>query len=368
MLTTLFDAHLDLAYNALGYDRDLTCPLSEIRLREAALYQTEEVDPSAPACQEHWGTPTVSLPAMRDANIRMCLVTLLARNSQAKIASHAPRRFDLDYAAPAITEAAAMGQLSYYKRLQIQGHIKLVCCRSELEAICSAPNGPIGCILSMEGCDPIVDPEDVQLWWQRGLRTACLAHYGQGRYAFGTGGNGPLTACGRQLLHQFQSRGLILDLVHTAEQAFFESLDLYDGPMYVSHANCRALVPSDRQLSDEQLQCIIHRDGVIGVVLDAWMLLPGYDRRSTPRHDVSLHHLADHIDHICQLSGNCCHVGIGSDLDGGFGVEQCPKEIESISDLQQLADILAQRGYVPNDINAIFHGNWLRFFREHLPT
>jgi len=149
MLTTLFDAHLDLAYNALGYDRDLTCSLSEIRLREENLYQAEEVDSSAPACQEHCGTSTVSLPAMRAANIRMCLVTLLARYSQSKAASQMPRRFDLDYAAPAIAEAAAMGQLSYYERLQKQGHIKLVRCRSDLATIRSNPNGPIGCILSM---------------------------------------------------------------------------------------------------------------------------------------------------------------------------------------------------------------------------
>jgi membrane dipeptidase len=325
------------------------------------------VDASAPTSQEHWGTVTVSLGAMRAAKIRVCLATLLARSSNAKALSRAPRRFDLDFGSPAITEAATMGQLAYYDRLQKQRHITLVRNHTDLDAAWSNPTGPIGCILSMEGCDPIVEPTDVQTWWQRGLRTACLSHYGQGRYAFGTGGNGPLTDLGQQLLQEFQKVGMILDLVHTAEQAYFQALERFDGPVFVSHANCRALVPNDRQLSDEQIQHIVRRSGVIGVVLDAWMLSPGYDRRTTPRDSVSLEDLANHIEHICQLAGNCQHVGIGSDLDGGFGVEQCPHEIDSISDLQLLTDILARRGIASSDIDAIFHGNWLRFFREHLP-
>jgi len=366
-LTPLFDAHLDLAYNALGYDRDLTRPLPELRLREALLSRTDRVEASAPTSQEHWGTATVSLSAMRAANIRVCLATLLARTTNAKSLSRAPQRFDLDFGSPAITEAAAMGQLAYYNRMQKQRHITLVLNRADLDAAWSNPEGPIGCILSMEGCDPIVEPSEVAAWWERGLRTACLSHYGQGRYAFGTGGNGPLTDLGQQLLHEFQDVGMILDLVHTAEQAFFQSLDKFDGAVFVSHANCRALVPDDRQLSDEQIQHVLIREGVIGVVLDAWMLLPNYDRRTTPRDSVSLQDLANHIDHICQLAGDCRHVGIGSDLDGGFGTEQCPCEIDSISDLQLLADILARRGFPSHDIAAIFHGNWLRFFREHLP-
>lgn len=363
----LFDAHLDLAYNALCYDRDLTRPLVELRLRESPLNQADDVDPSAPTSTEHWGTATVSLPAMREAQIRVCLATLLARTSQAKTLSRTPRRFDLDFANPTITEAAAMGQLACYDRWQKQRHVQLVRNRADLDATWSDPAGPIGCILSMEGCDPIVEPVDAPLWWQRGLRTACLAHYGQGRYAFGTGGNGPLTVLGRQLLQQFRQLGMILDLVHTAEQAFVQSLDRFDGPVFVSHANCRTLVPGDRQLTDEQIQFILRRGGVIGVVADAWMLLPGYERRLTPRSAVSLQDLANHVDHICQLAGNCHGVGIGSDLDGGFGTEQCPCEIDSISDLQQLGGILVHRGYSSDDINAIFHDNWLRFFRKHLP-
>lgn len=367
-MTPLFDAHLDLAYNALSYGRDLTQSLTELRQRERKVCQKVAANESTPTFEEHWGTATVSLPAMRAAGIRVCLATLLARTTQENLLTSVPRRFDLDYASPEITEAVALGQLAYYDRLQLQSHISLIRDRADLEEAWYDRSGPIGCILSMEGCDPIVEPTDVERWWHRGLRTACLAHYGQGRYAFGTGGNGDLTKLGRQLLQEFRRVGIILDLVHTAERAFFRSLDFFDGPVFVSHANCREIVPSDRQLSNEQIRSIVRRGGIIGVVLDAWMLLPGYDRRKTPRDHVKLQLLVDHIDHICQLAGNCESIGLGSDMDGGFGKEQCPHEIDTISDLQLLDGILTRRGYASQEIEAILHGNWLRFFRKHLPA
>lgn len=364
----IFDAHLDLAYNALGYDRDLTLPLSAIREREAALTTHCPATPDATwdTSDEHWGTATVTLPQMRAAGVRACLATLLVRAPESRPLQCAPRRFDLDHAHPWIAEAVALGQLAYYERLERAGEIALVHSANDLHGM-DRLEGPILCVLSMEGCDPIVSPDDVPAWWERGLRTACLAHYRQGRYAYGTGGEGGLTDLGRQLLDAFADVGMILDLVHTAEPGFREALDQFDGAVFVSHANCRALVPGDRQLADAQIQAVVQRGGVMGVALDAWMLTPNYDRRTTPRERVTLDTLADHIDHVCQLTGNARHVGIGSDLDGGFGVEQCPAGVDSIADLQQLAAILAQRGYTVADVEAIFHGNWSRFFRANLP-
>ncbi len=107
---------------------------------------------------------------------------------------------------------------------------------------------------------------------------------------------------------------------------------------------------------------------MIGAAFDAWMLYPGWVRGETRRDVVGLEAAADHIDHICQLAGDSRHVAIGSDLDGGFGTEQTPRDLDRISDLQKLDAVFAGRGYSEQAIDDVFHGNWLRFFRKHLPT
>ncbi len=228
-------------------------------------------------------------------------------------------------------------------------------------------NTPIGYILAMEGADPIVDVDHAAAWWELGLRSVNLAHYGKSRYAVGTGGDGPLTPDGVLLLEEFERLGMILDATHLSDTSFFQALDAFGGPVLASHNNCRALVPDGRQFSDEQVRLLIDRGAVIGAALDAWMLFPGWIRGQTTRDVVALDAVADHIDRVCQLAGNARHAAIGSDLDGGFGTEQVPTGLDRISDLQKLDGILSARGYPPKDIDAIFHGNWLRFFREHLP-
>jgi membrane dipeptidase len=160
---------------------------------------------------------------------------------------------------------------------------------------------------------------------------------------------------------------MILDVTHLAEPGFSQALDLFGGAVMASHNNCRALVPGDRQFSDEQLRRLFQRDAVVGVALDAWMLWPGWEIGTTSPDAVGIQAVADHIDHICQLAGNARYAAIGSDLDGGYGTEQTPQGLETIADLQKLAAILAGRGYSEPDINAVFHGNWLRFFEQHLP-
>ena len=129
-----------------------------------------------------------------------------------------------------------------------------------------------------------------------------------------------------------------------------------------SHNTCRALVPGDRQFADEQVKAIVDRGGVIGVALDAWMLYPGWIKGETSNTVVGLAAVADHIDHICQVCGNARHAGIGSDLDGGYGTEQCPYDLDTIADLQKIGGILRARGYAQEDIEGVMHGNWMRFF------
>ena len=193
-----------------------------------------------------------------------------------------------------------------------------------------------------------------------------MGHYGPGTYAPGTGADGGLSIAGKELLREMDRLGMILDLTHLSDQAFWEALDLFKGPVWASHCNCRALVPHQRQLNDEQIMAIVARDGVIGMVFDAWMMHVGWERgKTTPESaGLKLERILEHVDHICQMVGNAAHVGIGSDLDGGYGTEQCPGDVQSIADLQKLEGLLSSRNYSENDIRAIFHGNFLDVLRK----
>src|SRR5665213_433084 len=360
MLRPLFDAHLDLAWSALFFNRDLTQSVREIRCRELGM--TDE---------RARGRNTVSLPELRKAGVRVCVATLLARGGQEQKNQAAYKRTDLDYANPTHAYSIAHAQLAYYRMLERQGHVKMLRTRGDLDAHWELagqdPAAPLGIILSMEGADPIVTPGQVEEWWNLGLRAVGLAHYGRGQYAYGTGVSGPLSAGGRELLGQFQRIGMILDVTHLCDQSMAEALDLFDGPALASHHNCRALVSGDRQLDDGQIVRLVKRGAVIGVALDAWMLYPNWVRGETKPEVIGLTAVADHIDHVSQLAGNASHSAIGSDLDGGFGAEQTPRDLNTIADLQKLADILSARGYTDPHIDGIFHANWMRFFRDALP-
>jgi membrane dipeptidase len=158
--------------------------------------------------------------------------------------------------------------------------------------------------------------------------------------------------------------GMILDVSHLAEEAFYQVLGLFSGVILASHSNCRALVPGDRQLSDDMIRALIARDGVIGAVCDAWMLYPGWVLGETSNRVVSLAAVADHMDHVCQIAGDACHIALGSDLDGGFGYEQCPHDLEAIADVQKIPGILRGRGYAEDDVVAIMHRKWLRLLKR----
>jgi membrane dipeptidase len=357
----LIDGHLDLAWNALAWGRDQDLPLAEVNRREAGMMDH-------PAR----GRATTTLPEMRRGGIAVCQATLLVRAKPDLRRPEGHSRLSLDYPSQPIAYAVAQGQLAYYRLLEQQGQLRILRTASDLDDHWrrwddDPGQRPIGIILAMEGADPIVEPGQAQAWWDDGLRSVNLAHYGPSRYAVGTGDDGPLTTAGVALLKEFERLGMILDATHLSDTSFFEALDRFGGPVLASHNNCRALVPDRRQFSDDQIRLLIARHAVIGAALDAWMLAPGWIIGQTAREVVGLEAVADHIDHVCQLAGNCRHAAIGSDLDGGFGTEQVPVGIDSIADLQGLGGVLADRGYADADIDAIFYGNWTRFFREHLP-
>jgi len=357
----MIDSHLDLAWCALSFNRDMLASVAEVRKAEEGM--TDELAR---------GRNVLTLPELRRAKMPVCVATLLARGGPDQPRRTGFKRTDLDYANQTIAYAQAQGQLAYYRLLERQGHLRFITSRSELTAhwdayLAKPDSTPLGIILSMEGADPILDPEQVEFWWQCGLRAVGPVHYGRGQYGYGTATDGPLGPRGVALLKEFMRVGIILDVTHLTDRSMAEAFDVYDGPILASHHNCRALVPGDRQLTDDQLRTLIRRDGVIGTAFDAWMMVPGWKRGVTSPEVVGIEAAADHMDHICQLAGSTRHCALGTDLDGGFGTEQTPRDLDTITDVHKLEAILERRGYSAADIDGIFFGNWLRFFGSALP-
>lgn len=346
----IFDAHLDLSMNALEWNRDLTRDIAEIRAREEG--RTDKPDR---------GRGTVSLSEMRKGGVGICVATLIAR--YVKPGNPLP-----GFHSPEIAWAQTQGQLAWYRAMEDAGQMTQIRdadgLRNHVRLWQDPPAGaPIGYILSLEGADSILSPAHLARAYEQGLRAIGPAHYGPGLYAQGTHASGGLGPRGREFLVEMERLGIILDATHLCDESFWEALDHFHGPVWASHSNCRALVDDTRQFTDEQLKALIARGAVIGGALDAWMMVPGWVRgQTTPEGaGVRLAHLVDHIDHVCQLAGNTLHSGIGTDLDGGFGREQSPVDLHTIADLRRVGELLGQRGYGPQDVAAIMHGNWIRF-------
>ena len=351
----IIDAHLDLSMNALQGNRDLLNSAYTIRTQETGIPRK--------------GQGTVAYPEMRQGRIALSFVTLFARST----GNPAPH---FDFASPVQACGVAQGQLAYYRALEETGHVRIITTLPGLDSHIadwqawetdkSDPHDtpPLGFVISMEGADPILQPDQLEVWVKNGLRLIGLTHYGPGRYAGGTGTEIGLTELGPPLLAEMERLGVILDLTHCSDQSFWQALEHYNGLVLASHNNCRALVPHQRQFGDAQLRAIFERDGVIGAAFDAWMLHPGWVTGETPHDKVTLSTVVDHIDYICQLAGNSRHAAIGTDLDGGYGREQSPSDLDTIADLQNLTGLLEARGYSADDVAAIMHGNWLRFLHD----
>jgi membrane dipeptidase len=271
--------------------------------------------------------------------------------------------------------AQTQGQLAWYLAMEERGELTSIGTRSDLtRQLALWKNSPgataIGYVLSLEGADSLVTLGHLERAYAGGLRAIGPAHYGPGVYAQGTNATGGLTARGRELLAEMDRLGMILDATHLCDDSFWEALKLFRGPVWASHSNCRALVPHERQFSDEQIKVLLERGAVIGNVFDAWMMTAAWVRgQSTPASvNLKLENIIAHMDHICQLAGNARHVGIGSDLDGGFGFEQTPQDLTTIAGLAQLPELLRQRGYTESDVNLVMHGNFVRFLEGALPV
>lgn len=349
----IVDVHLDLAMNAMEWNRDLTRSVHTIRELENGMND-----------KPGRAMGTVSFPEMRAGNIGLCVATLIARYS--KVENPLP-----GWNSPQQAWAHTQGQLAWYKAMEAQGELVQIRDKQGLDkqlALWSDPTDlhkPIGYILSLEGADSIISLQHLEKAYEQGLRAIGPAHYGPGTYAQGTNATGGIGVLGQELLKEMEALNIILDVTHLSDESFWEALEAFKGHVWASHSNCRALVDHNRQFSDEQLKELINREAVIGMALDAWMLVPNWKKGvSTPKGaNVSLQSMVEHIDHICQLAGDTMHVGIGTDLDGGFGKEQGPYDLDTIADLQKLPHILEKRGYTKTDTLNIMHENFIRFLR-----
>lgn len=349
----LIDAHLDLSMNAMEWNRDLRLPVMAIRERENGMNDKPDR-----------ARGTVAFPELRKGNFGLVVATQIARyvSPDSKLKG---------WNSPEQAWAQTQAQLSWYRTMEEAGELIQIKNQNELSHHLNNWNSqkPIGYILSLEGADSLVNIDYVHRAFEYGLRAIGPAHYGPGRYANGTDSSGHLKEMGKQLLKEMEGLNMILDATHLCDDAFWDAMEIYNGPVWASHNNCRSLVNHNRQFSDDMIKALIEKDAVIGGALDAWMMVPDWERGvSDPKEmDCNLEKMIDHMDHICQIAGNANHIGIGTDLDGAYGKEQCPYDIETIADLQILPSLLSKRGYTQIDIEKIAHGNWLRIMRRALP-
>jgi len=360
------DVHLDLSYNALDFNRDLRWTQERLRRRESGMKD-----------QVFRGRGTVCFPEMRRGRVGLCVATQIARSVDSF--SRLP-----GWSSPEQARAQTTGQLAWYREMETCGELVQIRSRGELEqqvaawlaapaampATAAAGGLPIGYLLSLEGADSIVTFRHLEQSYADGLRALGPVHYGPGVYGMGTDAEGPLTPRGRELLREMERLGIILDVTHLCDESLRDALDHYSGPLWASHSNCRALANWNRQFSAEQIKELIGRGCIFGMAFDAIMMVHGWRHLESRPEDFGLRieKICEHVDHICQIAGNARHVGIGSDLDGGFGTEQTPLDLDSIADLGRLGGLLAARGYSAADIEGLYFKNFVDFLRHALPA
>ncbi len=351
----IVDAHQDIAFNWLASGRDWRQGALDIRRAEAGQEDKRRA-----------GLASIGLQESLAGGVAVICATLFT----APRSRHASAWDSLSYSDAQEAYVLASSQLDYYERLADEhDQITLVLEREQLDAVLATweegrpeTEREVGLVLLMENADSIIEPEQFEEWYERGVRIVGPA-WTASRYCGGTGQPGPLTDLGRELLEIMAEYGALLDLSHMAEEACREALDRYEGPAFASHSNPRRFCDTDRHLEDDMLRQLAERDGVCGAVLYNRFL---NDHWSGPQR-LPLDAVLQVIDHVCQLTGSAAHMGIGSDLDGGFGAESAPVGIDTVADLKVIGSGLAGRGYQPNEIAAIMGGNMLRMLKAALP-
>ncbi len=361
----LVDSHEDLAWNILTFGRDYTRSVAETRRLE-----------HGSTAEKENGATLLGWPEYQRGQVAIVFSTLFASPRRRLVGDWETIAYDDDDYEQA--HQLYLRQLYTYRDLT-DAHpdkFRLIRTQKELQVHLAEwqrpadekDGHPVGLVVLMEGAEGVRNVKELNQWWELGLRIIGPAWTGT-RYCGGTREPGPLTTDGRQLLSAMAEFNYTLDLSHMDEQAALQALDFYPGPIIASHANALALLPgseSNRHLSDRLITGLIEREAVIGVVPYCMFLKTGW-KIGDPREGITLEQVAAHIDHICQLGGDAHHAAIGTDFDGGFGLNAAPSDVDSIADLQKLSKLLENRGYTKDDIVAVFGQNWLRHLNQQLP-
>ena len=356
----IIDAHEDLAWNIQTFNRDYTRSARETRLLEANTFIPR------------WnGDTLLGWDDYQKGEVAIVFSTLFAAPARRKMGE-----WDIEcYHDPAGAQKLYRSQVDLYRQLtsDYPEKYQLINNKPDLYRIINdwqnkPGNHPIGLVMLMEGAEGILYPSEVEDWWELGVRIIGPAWAGNA-YCGGTAEPGGLTALGSELLECMAEIGMILDLSHMDEKAALQALDTYPKTIIASHANAKALlagIDSNRHLSDLVIQRIIERNGVIGVVPFNVFLKAGW-KYGDAQEEVTLDDVFAQMDHICQIAGDAKHTAIGSDFDGGFGKQSTPFEIDTIADLQKIANLLLMHGYSQADTELILGKNWLNLLSQNLP-
>ena len=319
----IVDAHLDIGWNAISAGRGF-------------------LNPPGPGY-------LVSRSSLVGAGIGLVFATLYTAPARAQRSMRT--RFVYENAHEAHLMATA--QVNYYRSCDLQ----LIGDQAGLAAYAKDwKKGRLAAVLLMEGADPIEEPSQLGAWTDRGVRIIGPA-WGATRYSGGTGAPGGLTELGRQLLKAMRRKHVILDLSHMADQAVADAFALWRGPIMASHSNAREIVPGDRQLTNESVAEIARRGGMIGVSFYAHHL------RASGR--ATLNDVVKHVVHHARSAGGPEHVGLGTDLDGGFDARYAP--VDSLARLKELPARLRLHFNKPQ-VEGIMGNNWLEFLERSLPS
>jgi len=319
----IVDAHLDIGWNAIGEGRG---------------FLSEPVKGYV-----------VSRPSLVRGGVGLVFATLYTAPARARRSMRTRYVYENAHEA----HIMAVAEANYYRASGLQ----LIGTRGELDAYVKGwRRGQVAAVMLMEGADPVETPSQLGAWTDRGVRIIGPA-WGRTRYSGGTHAPGGLTALGVQLLKAMRRKKVILDISHMAEEAVADAFDLWRGPIMSSHSNARELVPGDRQITDATAAEIARRGGVLGISF--------YASHLRPSGLATLDDVVRHAVHLARAAGGPEHVGLGTDLDGGFAAKHA-----ALQDTKEFATLRAKlrRTFSAEQVEGIMGNNWLRFLHESLPA
>lgn len=358
-----FDAHLDLAYLAVS-GRDLRSELNP------------EAGPHPPAA--------VTLPSLAAGGVRMAMATIFTEPDGTGPEGYAPG--DAERAAR-VGRAQLEVYLDWRERglvmIDLPGALRVapgtgqmrggmgvaelvpppVAQRLAAAERVSGARGrnPLHIGILIENADPIRSPDELGWWKERGVIAIGLAWAKSSRYAGGNSTQEGVSGQGRELVAEMDRLGIVHDFSHLSDRAFGDLCAATDKRIVASHSNCRSLLgnpENQRHLTDEQIREIRRRGGIIGLNLYSRFL----NAMLAESGRASLADAVAHIDRVCDLCGDRLHVGLGSDMDGGFSAARLPRGIDRPADLALLAEALRERGWSETEVDDFAFGNWARFW------